>query len=152
MDAVARTVAPGEEQGEAGAADLDLLRGQDQRRGQVPTVRGGVPVSMYPEHKLPLFDVARSHKHDPATSHEAARRMNASGRARTNADRVYAAIEQWPDRTSGELVSLCEGCDLAEVRRRITDLKRAGLIEPTGARLCRSLTTRQTTWGVCRGE
>jgi len=109
-------------------------------------------MSMYPESRMPLWDMARSHAGDPETSRRAAARMNSTGAAKTNARTVLAAVRQWPDRTSGELVSLCEGCDLAEVRRRLTDLKQGGLIEATGARMCRVHHTRQTTWGVARGE
>lgn len=152
MDAVARTDAPGEEHGEAGAANVDLLRHEDQRGGQVPALWGGVPVSMYPEQKMPLFEVARSRHDNPQTSRDAARAMNASGRARTNLEIVVAAVRQWPDRTSGELVAMCEGCDLQEVRRRLVDAKRTGLIEATGARRCGVQGSRQTTWGVCRGQ
>lgn len=109
-------------------------------------------MSMYPKPNLPLFDIARSHRDDPETSKTAARQMNKSGKARTNAEIVLDAVRQWPDRTSTELGSVCEGLDLAEIRRRLTDLRQHGLIEATGSRPCKVKLTKQTTWGVVRRD
>lgn len=92
--------------------------------------------------------VARSHRADPETSKDAARHMNRSGKAKSHESIVVAAVKKYPDATSGELARRIDVLDLAEVRRRLTDAERRGLVEKTGRRRCGELGSNQSTWGV----
>jgi hypothetical protein len=96
-----------------------------------------------------LFDpIARSHAGDPETSIKAAAEMNKSGRARRHLDAVVGLVRALPGRTSGELAARSDRFDLAEIRRRLTDAARQGLVVKAGARECGEMGTRQTVWVV----
>lgn len=66
----------------------------------------------------------RAHRHDPASSHEAAR--DAKRFQARHCELVLAAVRNFPLSTSAELAPYVPGLDLTEVRRRLTDLKTAG--------------------------
>lgn len=69
-----------------------------------------------------------AHTHGPATSHAAAR-----GDRNTNRDLVLRAFRVEPQTSFQAYLTVnVLGLDLTEVRRRCTDLKMVGLLEPTG--------------------
>lgn len=90
----------------------------------------------------------RAHRNDPRSSHEAAAAGEASGTFQRQAERVLAGLRSYTNCTSAELARHL-GMDLYAVRRRLTELEAAGLvdrIDPTadtvpcgvsGKRVCR---------------
>ncbi len=91
-----------------------------------------------------------AHAQDPASSHEAAREHTESGRRDTHCSIVLDAVRAHPGLTSAELVEHCVGLDsaevLTEVRRRLTDLKDAGLILRRQPRVCTISKRKVETW------
>ena len=93
-----------------------------------------------------------AHTHDPATSHEAARRVTDSGRRGHHADIVFGLVSLNPGKTAVELWQ-CAGPEIQsrlrekqEVRRRLTDLLATGRIRRGEPRICVISGTRQVTW------
>jgi len=61
---------------------------------------------------------------------------------------IYAQLRLYPNSTARELAMYIGYADPNKVRPRMTELKKMGLIEPTGMRTCKvSLSTAQT-WKV----
>ena len=99
-----------------------------------------------PEAVLDLFVACRTT--DPATSREAgdqARRF-VTGHAR----KVLLALEQGP---AGQ-TELAERCQMLphQVNKRLADLRRAGLAEPTGRRVLNEGGFRERVWQVKPGD
>jgi hypothetical protein len=101
-----------------------------------------------------LFDFATpiAHTTDPATSHEAAARVTATGKRARHAAIVLTlvqrhkgetAVELWYDATDADRRELKEP---QEVRRRLTDLADRGLVRQGLSRICRYRNTRMVTW------
>lgn len=92
---------------------------------------------------------ARAHAHGPATAREAADLMNRTGAAQRHAEQVLAVLRLHPGATSLELARAAEmpgHLDLTEVRRRLTDLKKAGAVVNGTARPCAIAGTRMLVW------
>ena len=101
---------------------------------------------------------ARARRQDVDTSHEAAERMNRSGRAATNAEKVLAYIKKYPGCTSAEIAAgvpcLGKTYDAArtEAGRRTADLEKRKLVKKRMVartpvkRICRIKGTRAVTW------
>jgi predicted HTH transcriptional regulator len=73
----------------------------------------------------------RAHTHDPRSSHEAAAEGERTGRFKKHAEIVLAALKRWPQATSAELARALNdpALDKHEVRRRLTDLHMANLVD-----------------------
>lgn len=108
-----------------------------------------------------LYDLAdlpcpASHRHDPATSREAASNHKLSGKQARHARIVLALVERFPRRTAIELFDVAGESDRdelkepQEVRRRLCDLERAGLVRKCAARTCGVRGTTMVTWEVVR--
>ena len=105
-----------------------------------------------------LFDPPASHTADPPTSQEAEDRITASGRRAAHKRvvlelvRLYpgcTAIELWA-RAPAEVVSMLK--EPQEVRRRLVDLRYAGLVRQDGFKVCNIRGTRMVTWVEARGD
>lgn len=101
--------------------------------------------------QLDAFDgvrFPRAHRNDPRSSHEAAAAIERSGKAKSDAIRVYEGAKVHQNHTSAELAQAL-GMELYAVRRRLTELEAIGKIQridPTentvpcaisGKRVCR---------------
>jgi len=76
--------------------------------------------------QMSIFDaipphIPRAHRNDPISSQYAAAEGERSGRFKSNATLVLAALKARPGSTSAELAAHM-GMDVHEVRRRLTDL------------------------------
>lgn len=100
-----------------------------------------------------LADVPRARSTDPATSHQAAARVKASGALGRHQRAVLEAVQRFPGHTSAELAERLVGNpDLAavtdlyhEVARRLPEL--AGVhVRKGGARPCAVRGSSCTTW------
>ena len=80
---------------------------------------------------------------DPATSAESDRLLTSSGARVSLATRCLWYIQGHPDQTVGE-ISTGMGLTSWQVSKRVSDLKNAGLVAPSGVRLYG--TRRQQTW------
>lgn len=90
-------------------------------------------------------------RNNPSTSHEAAARVVASGRAATHEAVVLHYVRTLPDHTSAEIAAIIpfqHGIDLTECRRRLTGLLQKGKVVQGPARTCRVKGTRMVTWAV----
>lgn len=90
-------------------------------------------------------------KADPATSHEAARRMVESGKLNEQGEAVLALVLRWPGRTSAELAANAEakripGIDRHIVARRLPEIERSGRIFRGAAVVCKANGTKAQTW------
>jgi hypothetical protein len=85
------------------------------------------------------------HKDDPATSQDALRRVERSGKRLGHGSIVYMAVTAHPGRTSCELIPLTL-LKQYQVRRRLTDLKNQGLIERKLPRQCHGCGSMESTW------
>jgi hypothetical protein len=84
------------------------------------------------------------HANDPATSRAAANDITKSGRRATDATKVHDAVRSLPGSTSTELASAID-MHLYAVRRRLTDLKAAGLVR-RGDAVRRNGANAESTW------
>lgn len=85
------------------------------------------------------------HSTDPEPSREAA--IKHATTAQTHMKLVVDKVRNYPGRTAGELSGLLD-MELIEVRRRLSDAKRLGLVVNSGARECRVLGNRASVWEV----
>jgi transcription initiation factor IIE alpha subunit len=92
-----------------------------------------------------------THRHDPASSHEAAARHEASGARATNKERVRRYLETHPNLTSREYAEGM-GMDVHEVRRRLTDLLNDGDVRHGPARKCGYAYTLAVTWQLAGAD
>ncbi len=92
-----------------------------------------------------LTPVAQARATDPATSHEAAARVEASGVADDQRSRCLAEVRRLPGQTCGEIGDNI-GLQRHAVGRRLPELRTAGLVKNGDPRLCRVQGTRQMTW------
>ena len=86
---------------------------------------------------------ASARRHDPETSHEAAR--NAEPLAKTHRAILLTAVRKFPGLTSAELASKC-GLDRYQAARRLPELRKAGLVVNGPKRRCAILGTKQIIW------
>lgn len=93
-----------------------------------------------------------AHTHDPETSRIAAERHVTSGKRARHAAMVLSlvrrhpgatAVELWENATDDEQNELGE---MQEVRRRMVELERDGLVRKGAARSCRVRGSKQVTW------
>lgn len=93
-----------------------------------------------------------SHSHDPLTSKQAASKHVRSGKAGIHRGIVLRLVQSHPGRTAVELWRLADESDRAtlkekqEVRRRLTDLKRDGLVVQGRPRPCTAAGSTMVTW------
>lgn len=87
------------------------------------------------------------HYNDPCTSTDAAAAHREQ--AETNMRRVCDAVVRFPSRTAGELAGLLD-MELIEVRRRLSDAKKMGLVINGEARPCRVRGNRASVWRAVR--
>lgn len=93
----------------------------------------------------PYAGPARARRRDDASSHEAAARMNDSGRTATHQAIVLECLRNHPCETAPELAARL-GMDRVEVGRRLSDLLRAGLASKAARRVCRIHGNAMGTW------
>jgi len=94
---------------------------------------------------------ARYRALDPGTSRQAARELNASGAARTQAAWFLCAVRDHPGLTASELAHLSGGrLDRYAANRRLADLERAGLVQKGEPRRAPSGRPEVTWWPVER--
>ena len=79
---------------------------------------------------------------DPSTSHEAAERVERSGRGKTQQGICRDEVYRQPGQTSGEIAQ-ATGLDRYVVSRRLSEIKS---IRKGAARECTVLGSRQVTW------
>lgn len=92
-----------------------------------------------------LSDQPVARNSDPATSHEAARKVRPS-RA-TQQRTILAGVEQFPNHTSAELAERL-GLDRYVVARRLPELRSALKVQNGEARVCLETGNRAITWRV----
>lgn len=86
---------------------------------------------------------------DPATSHEAAAALTASGARDMQKRRVLAALRKFPFVTSAELAQMGH-LDRYECARRLPDLERDGLAVRQEPRPCAVTGKRAQTWRAAK--
>jgi hypothetical protein len=91
--------------------------------------------------------VARARATDPATSHEAAELVEATGRANSQRRAVYDYVRAHPSETGSE-IARGMGWERAMVSRRLPELRGAGLLVTGKARVCTVSGTNQMTWSA----
>lgn len=132
---------------EAGAIGGRKYRPSQHRRGTMSSLFDDLPPAAPPIE-------ARAALADPATSHQAADRMNRSGKAQRNGEAVRALVAAHPGLTSRELSALPDcpaGVDRVEAARRLSDLERAGAVRKGDARECSLGQGRAMTWYATEG-
>jgi len=93
-----------------------------------------------------LVPIAQARKSDPITSVMAAERVERSGSAKTNREKVLAFVKTNPGHTSAKIAQAV-GFDRHEGGRRVSDLIRAKLVKYGERRICNVRgTTMQTVW------
>ena len=96
-----------------------------------------------------LFDpIALARNSDPSTSHDAAERVENSGKASCHRNRILRGVKDHPGLTGAELgreINLSQ----AQVGRRINELRDAGLIRYGEPRMCREVHGQSVTlWAI----
>lgn len=86
-----------------------------------------------------------SHRDDPETSHEAARKLSQSGRLTGQRRAVLEALRQCNGATHAELGEAM-GVHWLTPARRLPELERIGLVRRGEPRLCRVKGSRCTAW------
>lgn len=89
---------------------------------------------------------ARVRTTDPASSHEAAARIENTGKAEGQRMRFLAAVQQHPGLTAAELAQHTPGLDRYAANRRLADLAEEGVVYRGDIRECAVLHTRCMTW------
>lgn len=82
---------------------------------------------------------------DPTTSHEAASKVEASGKADTHRKMIYVYIENHPGQTFGEITKGIS-MEAAAVNKRISELFQHGLIREGEIRQCTVRGNKTRTW------
>ncbi len=102
-----------------------------------------------PVTRQPVVNPAARAK-DPASSHEAAKRMKDSGRAQAHAIRVLGFLRsKYPEKfTSAEIAAEIPELDRYEVARRLSELKKAKQVSSSEdyKRECRVGGRKAVTW------
>jgi hypothetical protein len=93
--------------------------------------------------QLELIPAARST--DPATSHEAAKRVTRSGLRHRQMDDVVGLVERFPGRTSKELAEISM-LDRHMIARRLPDAEKVGLVMRGRPKVCSVSGGRAVTW------
>ena len=93
----------------------------------------------------PREDTPHSHRTDPTTSREAAKRLRASGEHRSQKASTLAAVRRCPGATHGELGRFM-GVHWFIPARRLSELEREGLVKKGEPRVCRVKGTKCVTW------
>jgi hypothetical protein len=90
---------------------------------------------------------AKARSSDPQSSHEAAQRMNDSGKAKAHVEHVTDHVWKQPGLTSREIAELPD-CDLDrwEVARRLSDAEKLGQVKKGPKRKCKVAGTLAVTW------
>jgi hypothetical protein len=102
------------------------------------------PMPDEPKSKL---DTPGSHRNDPATSREAAKKLRESGGHRSQKIATLEAVRRCPGATHGELGRFM-GVDWFIPARRLSELEREGLVTKGEPRVCRVKGTKCVTWSA----
>jgi len=89
---------------------------------------------------------ARARRTDPETSHIAAEKIEASGKAATDRQLALYLVKRYPSSTAWELARFAGHPDRHRVSRRLTELRQGGLIQNDGKRKCRVSGALMMTW------
>ena len=90
-----------------------------------------------------------SRTHNPVTSHIAAEKMIASGKQETHMILVLRYLRDLPGQTAGQYGELT-GLGHIEAQRRLSDLKREGLVFQGEAKLWNG--NKQGTWWLTQNQ
>ena len=93
---------------------------------------------------------ASARRTDPPSSHEAAQRVEASGAAATQRERVLALVRAYPGCTSAELAG--DGLDRYQLARRLPELEAGGFVRKGPLATCRVMGTRAVSWWPCEAQ
>ncbi len=88
---------------------------------------------------------AMARRDDPVTSHEAAAKHVATGKADPNRRLCLAVVAEHPGRTSAEIAELA-GLSRHEAARRLPELRKDGLVRNGGKRVCSVTKNQSLTW------
>lgn len=88
-----------------------------------------------------LWDIPKSHKKDPDTSREAARRFDPT----LHRALIYSGVVANPGLTCAELAQKI-GLGYFQISKRMKEIEKMGLIVPGETRICSVNHTRMRTW------
>ncbi len=88
---------------------------------------------------------------DPATSHEAAALMDATGTAEAHRAKCLAVVRREPGLTAAE-VAVAAGLERHEPSRRLPELRTSLLVVNGPSRICRAQGHRSMTWWPIEGH
>lgn len=89
---------------------------------------------------------ARARKTDPATSHEAAAKHEASGNAVSHRNILANYVKEHPGTTNGEAARDLPELGYQEITRRMGEVAKIGLIRRGEQRICSVNKSSMTTW------
>jgi len=97
---------------------------------------------------------ARARRSDPSTSRQSAARVNVSGLARQQREKVFAMVCETPGLTSAELAER-HGADRTMIARRLPELRQCDLVAENRdvrgmTRICNVSKTAALTWWPIR--
>jgi hypothetical protein len=93
--------------------------------------------------------IATARATDPQSSHEAAERMNASGKAKAHREQATDLVWKYPGRTSRELAAMADcpaELDRYELARRLPEAESEGQVKKGPKRKCKVAGTLAVTW------
>lgn len=88
---------------------------------------------------------ARARRSDPATSHEAARDVEWTGKAGSQRKACYEYVRRYPGATAAEIAKAI-GLERHVPSRRLPELRDAGLIKNGASRVCGIMARNSLTW------
>jgi predicted HTH transcriptional regulator len=127
---------------------MDLFDGAKKRIPTGPCWGCSAPTFKGEAHFCRLGAAARAT--DPASSHQAALRATASGKADAHCHICLEAVIAVPGRTSAEIAK-ATGLERHEAARRLSDLKVRGLARQGEQRPCRTNGKLAVTWWPVEG-
>jgi hypothetical protein len=91
---------------------------------------------------------ARARGADPATSHEAAIRVERKGKAASQREQLASEVRLYPGLTAAEYARIL-GMERHVPSRRLPELREAGIVKNGWARECSVMKTSCMTWWPC---
>jgi len=113
-------------------------------------MKQGLLFDVEPETKTPSTIDTLTHRGDPETSREAARKLMAAGKLGLHRQIVLDGVKCCPGGTHSEIAAGTP-LDWLQVARRLSELERAGLVRKGEPRICRVKGSRCTTWWTTQG-
>ena len=123
---------------------MDLFESSAVRKAIGVCIRCGGPIyPTGPIHSCPWWERAR--RTDPATSYEAARRVERTGKADSHRRLVVEAVRAYPGSTGAE-IAMHANLERHEASRRLPECREMGLVRNGEARKCRVTGSLSLTW------